>query len=254
MDRFDHGGATLLVDRRGVATGATFVLVHGIGVASRYYRRLAAVLSGSGRVHTVELPGHGSAPEPSDAMTIGDFAELIGAYLDAEDIVDPVLIGHSMGAQIVTELALQRPETVRRIVLVGAVVDPLEPGAATLGARLLVDGLVESPGVDLLQFTDYLRCGPRWFAKTLPAMMSYSLAEALPRLRADTLVIRGVRDVVSRHDWNLRMTSLAPGARLVELAGGAHVVMYTAPDAVAAVILEHADRDVRAWSDTEEAR
>lgn len=232
MRRFDHDGRTLLVDTIGRIDGPHFVLVHGIGVASRYYRRLAATLAGSGAVHLLELPGHGAAPEPAEAMSIEDYASLIGAYLDSEDIVDPVLVGHSMGAQIVTELGLQQPDRVQRVVLIGAVVDPRERNIVSLASKLFLDSFVETPQVDWIETTDYLRCGPRWFLKTVPAMMSYSLIDSLPRLRAETLVIRGIRDPIARHDWSVRMAGVTPHARLVEI-DGAHVVMHTAAQAVA---------------------
>ncbi len=49
-------------------TGAgdlTYLLVHGIGVSSRYFERLIPVTSRRARVIAVDLPGFDTAPKPS---------------------------------------------------------------------------------------------------------------------------------------------------------------------------------------------
>jgi pimeloyl-ACP methyl ester carboxylesterase len=50
--------------------------------------------------------------------------------------------------------------------------------------------------------------------------------------------MRGSRDPISQHEWNIRLTGAIPGARFVEVPGKGHVVMYVATDAVIEPILE----------------
>jgi pimeloyl-ACP methyl ester carboxylesterase len=239
VSAFKHAGRTMLVKRLGEDEGPHFVLVHGIGVASSYYQRLARALAPHGAVHVVELPGHGGAPKPDEAMSIEDYAAIVSAYVIQQGIVEPVLVGQSMGTQVVIEASLQHPPLFSRVVLIGTVVNPRERSALHQGLRLLQDCLFfETPPSNWTVLRDYVRTGVRWYAKTLPAMLGYRTEESLRRLSAETVVIRGGRDPISRRDWNLQMERLIPLARFVEVPRKGHVVQQTAPLAVLAPILE----------------
>lgn len=239
VSAFKHAGRTMLVKRLGADEGPQFVLVHGIGVASAYYRRLAVALARHGGVHAVELPGHGGAPKPDEPMSIEDHAGVVSAYVIQASLVDPILVGQSMGTQVVTEASLQHPDLFRRVVLIGTVVNPRERSALHQGLRLLQDCLFfETPPSNWVVLRDYVRTGVRWYAATLPAMLGYRTEEAVRRLTAETVVIRGGRDPISRRDWNLQLERLLPLARFVEVPRRGHVVMYTSPEEVMAPILE----------------
>lgn len=238
---FEHEGATMLVNRpEGErATGRSFVLVHGIGVSSRYYTRLARVLARSGEVHVVELPGFGAAPRPDEPLTVEQHAATVNAYVRSVGLERVVLVGHSMGVQVVVEAALQDPGLFSSVVGIGGVVDPGARTAPQQALRLAQDTLREPPLANWAVLRDYLRTGPRWYLRTLPVMLGYRTEEALVRLRVPLLVMRGARDPIARHGWAEKMRRLAPGARLVEVDGAAHVAMYSRPEEVAEEILAH---------------
>src|SRR4051812_20700615 len=75
------GGLAIVVKRFPSVTdqaGATFVLVHGIGVSSRYFQPAAAELAKLGTVYVVDLPGYGAAPNPRRDVSIKDHAAVLG--------------------------------------------------------------------------------------------------------------------------------------------------------------------------------
>jgi pimeloyl-ACP methyl ester carboxylesterase len=239
VSEFKHDGRTMLVKRLGAGAGPHFVLVHGIGVGTSYFHRLAKSLARFGEVLAVELPGYGRAPRPETPMSIEDFARILSACLLANDVPDPVLVGHSMGSQIVIEAALQHPDRFRRVVLMGTVVDPRERSAPLQAMRLAQDCLFcESIPSNIAVFADYVRTGVRWYLTTLPAMLGYRTEEAVRRLSAETVLIRGARDPISRQEWSEQLVASIPSARLIEVPKKGHVVMYTATDAVVDPILE----------------
>ena len=100
----------------GDANDLTFVLVHGLGVSSSLFREVTDRLRHLGRVVVYDLPGFGGVPHPRDPMSIGEFASVMGASLIDLGITEPVLVGHSMGAQVAAELAARDPDR-RRVVL-----------------------------------------------------------------------------------------------------------------------------------------
>lgn len=232
---FTFNGWTM-VDYRQGSGHTTFVLVHGIGVASRYYSRLADSLSTSATVHTVELPGFGGAPEPKQSMSVSDQAELLAAFLRARNIEDPVLVGHSMGAQWVLEVAWLHPDLTARLALMGPVVNPAKRTVRQQALRLFQHFLTDRPSVNARILFDYIRCGPRWYLKTLPHMMDYPTLERTAALGEryrsaglglpQVLVVRGARDAIAPHSWAALLADSAPNGRLLEVAGHMHVVQF----------------------------
>lgn len=236
----EHAGRTTLVRRLGPDDGPQFVLVHGIGVAATYFERLAQVLARSGGVHVLELPGFGPAPRPDHPLTVEAHADQVVHYLRAAGLDRAVLVGHSMGSQFVVEAALKGTEHVAAVVAMGCVVDPDARSAVRQGWRLLRDFLREPPRANWVVLKDYARTGPRWYLATLPAMLGYELEEAVRGLDLPLLVVRGGRDPIAPRAWTEQVCRNAPDARLLEVAGAGHVVMWSHPEEVGAAVVDHA--------------
>ena len=230
--RYVRGDHVLLHVVSGVPAGPVFLLVHGIGVGCRYFGRLIPRLEEQGTVLTVELPGFDRAPKPAEVLTVEDHADLLAAFV-REQGGPVVAVGHSMGAQVVTALAVRHPETVAAVALLGPVTDPRERTAWQQGLRLGQDTLREPPMANRLVFADYARTGPRRYLATLPTMLRYDLESAVTSVPVPAVVIRGTRDPIAKHGWAARVASLLPEGRLVEVPGAPHVVMWSRPDAVA---------------------
>jgi pimeloyl-ACP methyl ester carboxylesterase len=216
-----------------------FVLVHGIGMSHRYLDRLHGELAATGAVHSVDLPGFGRSPKPRDGVTIEQYAAYLGELLPLLSARPVVLVGHSMGAQFVTETAVRHPALVAGLVLIGAVTDPNRGSALRQALDLGRDTLKEPLSGSLIVSADYLRCGPRWYLATLRPMLAYRTDLRLRAVRAPTLVIRGADDPVSRRDWGEHLAAQAPRGRLLELPGR-HLVQFSAATATAAAIRAHA--------------
>lgn len=240
---FHHRDVTLRVRRPhdDSGTGPQFVLVHGIGASSRYYTRLARALAPSGGVHVLELPGFGRSPRPRrDPLSVEEHAGLVNAWVRSSGVARPVLVGHSMGVQVVVEAALQDPDLSAAVVGIGGVVDPSARTALRQGLRLGHDVLREPPATNWAVLSGYLLTGPWWYLRTLPVMLGYRLEDALPRLQVPLLLVRGTRDPIVPRPWAEQQRRLAPDSHLVEVEGAAHVAMHTHPEQVARAVLDHA--------------
>ncbi len=225
------GGTTTVPPRPAV------VLVHGIGVSHRYLQRLHSELAWSADIYSVDLPGFGATPRPEHTLTVADHATYILGAMEQLGVLEFVIVGHSMGSQFAIEAALQQPGRIPALVLMGPVVDSRRRTVAQQALALGRDSLLfESPSSNALVFTDYLRCGPGWYLKTLRVMMDYPTEQRIAEVAAPVLVLRGANDPVASADWCRRLAGLAGSGRFTEIQGTGHVVQHNRPAEVAAAI------------------
>lgn len=213
------------------------VLVHGLGMSSRYLAPLARLLAPEFRVAVPDLPGFGRSPGPARALDVPGLAAALAAILDALDLPPAVLIGNSLGCEIAVHLALTRPERVAALVLQGPTPDPRDRGALRSLIFFAATAPFERPSLALVALADYLRCGPRRFIQTFRAMLDHRIEPALPHIAAPALVIRGSRDFFVPHRAAARIAGLLPNGRLVTLPGAAHGMPYSHPRAFRDAVL-----------------
>lgn len=226
------------------SSGPDVVLIHGIGASARYFGRLARELSADHRVHCVELPGHGGLPRPPHVLSMEGYADVVVGALRQEDLGPVCLVGHSMGSQVAVEAALLAPELVSSVLLLGPTVNRAERNAVQQGFRLAQDTLHETPAVNRMVFTDYLRAGPRWYLATARRMLEHRLEERLALVPGPVAVVRGTRDPIVPVSWLVRLERARPGTLLGEIPGAPHVLMWNRPAETAAWVrrLEEAGR------------
>jgi len=245
--RIDIGDLAYRVWGAAALTGElpTIVLVHGIGVSHRYLARLHEELrrraSGRFAVVSVELPGHAGLPKPRADADVSRIATGLDAALAACGAGPLVLVGHSMGAQWVTELAVRRGgRDVTAVVLMGPVSDEAHRSHGAQAVALAVDTLRERLRTNAIVFADYVRCGVRWYLTQSRHMVAYPIEERVARLELPVLVMRGERDPIAGESWCRRLAAATRRARLAVVPGGAHVVQDAAPEAVADRLLDFA--------------
>src|ERR671923_859583 len=120
-----HEGAALHRREEG-GPGPRVVLVHGFTQTQAAWEPLAARLRARRRLVRVDLPGHGGS-----AGVRAGFAE--AAALLGECGGRAAYVGYSLGGRLCLRLALDRPELVRALVLVGGAPGNLDPAARAEG-------------------------------------------------------------------------------------------------------------------------
>lgn len=220
-----------------------FVLIHGMGMSHRYLDRLHDVLAGFGDTYSIDLPGFGSTATPESRLSMSDYAGLLANVLTGLDVSNTILLGHSMGAQCVVELAIERPELASHLILIGPAVDTGRRSVSQQALALFSNAWMESPSLTGLQLLDLIRCGPRWFQRELPVVMSYPLEERLSGVDQPVLVVRGEYDPVALPLWSQRLADGAKNGQWLEIPGHAHGVQHSAPGELAAGILAFLDHE-----------
>ncbi|MGI8746523.1 MAG: alpha/beta fold hydrolase [Bryobacteraceae bacterium] len=89
--------------RRG--NGKPLLLIHGLGGSWRSWGPVLEDLAAERRVIAVDLPGFGKTPPLPGEVSITTLAEAVIEWLDSQDLIGVDVVGSSMGARLVLELA-----------------------------------------------------------------------------------------------------------------------------------------------------
>jgi 2-hydroxy-6-oxonona-2,4-dienedioate hydrolase len=215
---------------------APVVLVHGIGVSSRYMVPLARLLAERMPVHAPDLPGFGRSGKPRRVLQIGELAGALAAWADAAGLRRAVLVANSFGCQVAVHCAVRHPRLVEALVLLGPTMDPDARDVPSQFRRWLRNAPREPLSLAPLLLRDYLDCGPRRLIRTGLLALADPIERELPRVAAPTLVVRGEHDHCVPQRWAERVAALLPSGRLAVAPGAAHTLNYNAPRQVAALL------------------
>lgn len=213
---------------------APVLLVHGLGMSGEYFLRLADALADTHDVYALDLPGYGTAPRPGRPLTVPELGRVVAATVPALGLDAPVVVGHSMGCQIVVDTVKDHPGLCSGYVLVGPTVDPGARGPLGQGWRLLRDTLREPPRTNALVLRDYLRMGPLRYLRTVRHMLRDRIEDDIRGCASPGLVVRGAHDPIARRDWARGLALAAPDAGFLEIPGAPHNVQHTHPEELAA--------------------
>lgn len=222
------------------AAGRDFVLVAGIGVAASYFEFLAPLLAQHGTVYALDLPGFAGVPRPDAQPSIAFFAHHVDAVLTHYGLDDPVLIGHSMGTQIVTEVLIAHPEF-SHAVLVSPVINEAESAPPLQAVRFAQSAAHETVHLALTALSAYILCGVVYFLTVLPHLLRYRISERIARVRTPLLLIRGEFDRSSPRRFHSRLVAQAPDACRWEIEEAAHSIINAHAVGVAALTLRLLD-------------
>ena len=246
------------------------IACNGIGVAT-LWRPLAERFAATGRCTflTWDYRGRGASPlaERPEEMTVQQCARDLWAVLEAAGFERAVLLGHSMGAQVILEAYRQREGAVRALApMFGAPgtvfrgqpalesVVPLafEGGAANAAAAeqalravlglpgvwpaLRALGIVHpdlSPKESLEPYLEHLRrLDLRGYFALARDLLSHDASDVLDQVRVPTLVVAGERDLFAPAERSREMATRLPGAELLVLRGGTHASLVEQPELI----------------------
>jgi pimeloyl-ACP methyl ester carboxylesterase len=235
------------------------LLVHGIGAAKEDFADHVEAFARDHRVVTFDHRGHGEsdAPDDPDAYSLDRLAADTQAVIEATELRDLRLLGHSMGGMVVRRLVLAAPAQVaavifmdtsagappgldREIVALGlevartqglAVLKELSDELDLLGSPSYQRVLAERPG--FREYADY-----KWNAQS-PVMWA-QLVEDIVNQPDQLLELAGldvpVLGIVGDEDATFLqptrdIVATVPGAELVVVPGAGHSPQFENPPA-----------------------
>ena len=218
------------------AARPSVLLVHGQVISSLYMVPTAERLAPFFPVVAPDLPGFGNSQRPPRALNVPELADSLVACMDVLGLGRAVLVGNSLGCQILIDLAVRYPGRAEGVVLAGPTIDPEARTAPQQIARWLHDSMYERPSLALAHLRDYYKAGVARGLRTFRYALADRIEEKLPRVHVPALVVRGEHDPIVPQRWAEEVTRLLPQGRLVVIPGGSHCVNYTTPRRFARVL------------------
>lgn len=255
------------------ASDTTFLMLHGFAYSAESFEEVAPLLATRGDVIAFDRPGFGLTerlmPEQYsralDPYAAESQPRLAVGVLDALGVERAVLVGHGDGARVALEVALEAPERVAGLVLIGAApyvqtgrsalarlimrtpqmqrIGPvmLRQMAGEPGLRIIRAGWADPEAIDQDTIRDYTVPltiegwdQALWLLSLAPA--PEPLAGRLSALSAPALLVVGEGDNVVPVSESERLAVELPAAELITVPSCGHVTHEECPEAVAAAV------------------
>ncbi len=218
----------------------TIVLVHGLGVSAFYFETLIEAFAEHAPVAVFDLPGAGRSEELAGPLSIERLADVLQQVLERSQVTDAVLVGHSMGAQVVVEALARSPHLARAGVLLGPVVAPGQRPWWRLVLQFLRTVRHESFSALWRAGVGYLQMTPLWFLRQFLAMLAYRTEERIRDVPNDLMLMRSQHDFVAPMEFLAELQRNAPGDRVYrrEVPDAAHHMMSTHAEVIVAAVLQ----------------
>src|SRR5690606_4338189 len=209
------------------------------------------------RALAIDLPGLGDDPAPPESVSFRDWIARVGDALDR--CASPaVLVGHSMGGLAISAMAERRPESIRRLVYVAALLpasgqsaadiedenpDPRIPQHTTRSP----DGKLLSLAAGSLRELLYHDCPPEIAAEAGRRLRPQSFETLLTSVRlrpgrfgqVPRTYIECTEDGAICLALQRRMQANWPGTEVVSIKSG-HSPFFSAPEELAALLSQAA--------------
>jgi len=245
-------------------SGVPMVLLHQAPMSHRQFNTVYGLLSARGvRAIGIDTPGFGMSDPTPFVPQVSDWASSVIAVLDHLKISRADMVGHHTGSLIATEVSLQFPKRVHKVVLNGPFpiteserklfLDDLQKSEVDFEYRADGSHLAESfvkrskffgPDADprhitRMQVEKFQGFGPFWYGHN--AAYRYDHASTLSRMTHPTLILTNTGDMA--YPMAQRARQLRPDMAYVELPGGNVDIVDQAPEAWVEAVVAFTRRD-----------
>lgn len=207
------------------------VFLHGSGCSglSFYYQ-----LRHFRTAKAIDLPGH---PDGQPCRSIGGYVEWVRGFIRARRYKDVALCGHSMGGAIALQYALDYPEELRGLILLGSGArlrvhpdylargaEPGEDNARWLETHLQYYRGVTEPDLYQVIAQRAAEIGPAVERNDLLACNEFDVMARLPEIGLPALALCGSEDVMTPPKYTEYLAQHLPNAQRAVIPGGSHFV------------------------------
>ena len=214
------------------------IFIHGSGGCREAWQYQTEYFKNS---EAINLPGH---PDGSLCASIKEYTQWLKTYIHDKGYTDVVIAGHSMGGGIALQYALDYPEDLMGIILIGSggrlrvhpsIIEALETQVAESSNRVDLNATMYDRIDPQLKAVIEKRTAentPAAFLNDLKACDAFDVMAALPAITLPFLGIVGDKDIMTPPKYTSFMVDKITNAQSVVIRGGTHFVFAEKPDDV----------------------
>ncbi|MBR6743410.1 MAG: alpha/beta hydrolase [Clostridia bacterium] len=231
-------------------SGTPVLLLHGWGSSLDVYRGIIATLKGRCRLVAPDFPGCGGSDIMKEPWTLQDYCDFVLKFIEAVDLKDPIMIGHSHGGRVTLYMTATGMVKPHKIVLLDAaglipkksLKQKLKAKSFKVIKRVLTLPLIKNFSAGLLDkarkhygSADY-NSAPEVLRKTLVSLVNTDIRELLPNIKCPSLLIWGENDTATPLEDAKTIEKLIPDAGLCVIKGTGHFSFCEKPYEANAII------------------
>jgi non-heme chloroperoxidase len=226
------------------------ILLHGMTDTWYSFSRIMPALAEAGHIYALEQRGHGDSDRPAQGYSMSDFAGDVVAFMDALGLPSAVLVGHSMGSLVALQAAINAPQRVAGLVLIGSGTNVRTQELFEFHQALEeLDGLVPAEIAREFQastiywpvpdefldrvVTECQKAPARVWHAALAGCLAADYSTSLHKIRMSTLILRGEQDTVFPRAAQDALASGIPQAVLRVYPETGHALHWERPEQIA---------------------
>lgn len=224
-------------------SGPAIVCIHAACQDTLMYRQVLDGLSDSYRVIAIDAPGHGKSGEPAGGPlnNISDFAVFYEKFMAALGLENPIVVGCSMGGNMVLELGARRPDFYKGIVSCeGADYTPTVSSFFLEIMQVNAPQILECWSQSLTGYRtppdrarevvwQITRCRPEYAVGDLTGYAGFDKRDVVGNIQCPVVLLRGDADWLVSQEMVEATSSRIPGSRVEVLTGTGHYPMIENP-------------------------
>ncbi len=229
--------------------GRPVLLLHGWLGSWGLWQETMAYLGRYYRTYALDFWGFGESGKKRDTYAVQDFVSLVGQFMDRLGISQAPLVGHSMGGTVSLEVAIQYPERVSKVVIIGSPIVgsslafPLKLAgyrfiafmlfnmmwAFRMGMKIASPFICADPRFPEMMDRDLSSTTLESFLLSIASLRQTDLRPLLPQIKVPVMGIFGGRDnIVNPRQWQPLKDGVEK-SEIVRWSQAQHFVMLDAP-------------------------
>ncbi len=254
-------GVTLDYVAQGDPSGVPVIFMHGLSDSWRSYAPILPRLPDSIKAFAFSLRGHGDSDRPDEGYGVEDFGGDLEAFMDALRINEAVIVGHSGSSPVAQRFAIDHPERIFGLVLVGAFADMTTDPAIRqfweTGVSRLEDPVDEGfvrdfqasvkpipPAFFETVIEESLKLPARVWKEVVSATMRDKVFDEVHKITVPTLIFWADADDFISRESQEELREAIPEARLVTYEDTGHNLHWEEPERFASDLAEFVDREI----------
>jgi len=246
--------------------GRPVILLHGWLGSWGLWQETMAYLGSFYRTYALDFWGFGESGKKRETYAVQDFVSLVDQFMDRLGIERAPLVGHSMGGTVSLSVAIQYPQRVSKVVVIGSPITgsslafPLKlagrrpiaallfnmMGVFRLGLRLASPLICRDARFPEMMEKDLSRTTFESFLLSIASLRRTDLRPMLSQVRVPVMGMYGDKDnIVHPLQWQPLQSGIL-NARVERFPKAGHFIMLDEPDAFIQTLKNFLDQDTLA--------